>query len=53
MEIVKTLKVLSPLTSSLFDYKEDGVIHNSHLPVILYKNAIDLTDSTEWLETDF
>ena len=34
-------------------FKEDGIITNSHLPVILYKNAIDLPDSTEWLESNF
>ena len=34
-------------------FKDDGVIPNSHLPVILYKNAIDLPDSSEWLETNF
>ncbi len=34
-------------------FKDDGIIPNSNLPVILYKNAIDLPDSTEWLETNF
>ena len=34
-------------------FKDDGIIPNSHLPVIIYKNAIDLSDSSEWLETNF
>ncbi len=38
---------------SIFYFKDDGIIPNSHLPVILYKNVINLSDSTEWLEAEF
>jgi len=36
-----------------FYFKDDGIIPNSHLPVILYKNVINLPDSSEWLESQF
>ena len=34
-------------------FKDDGIIPNSHLPVIVYQQVIDLPDATEWLETNF
>jgi uncharacterized protein YjlB len=41
------------LAINTFYFKEDGIIPNSSLPVILYKSVINLPDSSEWLETQF
>ena len=38
---------------STYYFEDDGIIPNSHLPVIVYKQAIDLTDASDWLETRF
>ena len=39
--------------ANTFYFKDDGIIPNSSLPVILYKSVINLPDSSEWLEAQF
>ena len=38
---------------STHSFKDNGIISNSRLPVILFIKAIDLPDSTECVETNF
>lgn len=36
-----------------FYFKDDGVIPNNALPLILYQKVIDLADCSDWLEARF
>ena len=38
---------------STYYFEDNGIIPNSHLPVIVYKHVIDLTDASDWLGTRF
>jgi uncharacterized protein YjlB len=41
------------MTSKTFYFKDDGIIPNNALPVILYQKVTDAQDCSDWLEHHF
>jgi uncharacterized protein YjlB len=37
----------------IFTFKDDGIIPNNSLPVLLYRNVINSTDASSWFEQTF